>query len=230
MDNITPQTGSLQVALLQAKQFGWQLARGDLVAIAQEIAESPGPFHIVRPRRGDDDVQVLRPQGSQHAAPRSLSTLYGDGPFPFHTDGAHLEAPPDFVLLGSKHVGEQDVPTHLLRFPGPNPCQEVAEDMRLGVFRLDTGVTTFYTTARYADSASDNCVRFDPGCMNPVDPRSRRLARTVMSSAPDHTHSWSDPGEILIIDNHHVLHSRGDATLSPDREIHRLLLLWDVRI
>jgi hypothetical protein len=226
---ITSQPGSLQSALLKARQFGWYLVRGDLISIAKEVTDTVGSLHIVRPRKTDDTVQLLRPQSHHQAAARSLSARHGRGAFPFHTDGAHLEMPPDFVLLAAKRVGQQTVPTHLLRFPSPSSSPETSEDMRLGVFRIDTGITRFYATGRYADGASENCVRFDPGCMNPVDPRSRRLIRTVTSTAPDHTHAWSDQGEILIIDNHHVLHSRGDANQAPDRAIYRLLLLWDVR-
>jgi hypothetical protein len=230
LDSTRYQTGSLQVALLKARQFGWHRVRGDLIEIADGINENPGAMRIVRTRKSDHDVQVLRPQDHHQAPPRSLSAQHGRGTFPFHTDGAHLERPPHFVLLALKNSGGQDVPTHLLRFPPPSASPEFAEDMRLGIFRVDTGVTSFYTTSRYADGTSENCVRFDPGCLHPIDPRSWRLANTVTSTAPDHSHSWSDTREILIIDNHHVLHSRGDATQAPSRELHRLLLGWDATL
>jgi alpha-ketoglutarate-dependent taurine dioxygenase len=65
--------------------------------------------------------------------------------------------------------------------------------------------------------------------MSPIDPRSRRLAHAISASNPDYSHSWREPGEIIIIDNHHILHSRDDAGDAPDREIYRLLLS-DVKI
>lgn len=218
--------GSLQLALSQARQFGWQLVRGDLVAIAREIAECAGPIRVIRTRKTDDDVRLLRPQSSEVAPPRSLSAQHGCGPFPFHTDGAHLERPPNFLLMASKGVGDQRVPTHVLRFPTTALSPQLSEDIRLGVFRVDAGANSFYTTSRYDDGVNGNCIRFDPGCMRPVDPRARRLVQTISATSPDHSHSLTDPNEILIIDNLRVLHSRGDASHAPGREIYRLLLSW----
>ena len=108
-------------------------------------------------------MQVLRPLTAEEAAIRSLSAHYGRGPFPFHTDGAHLDVPPDFVLLAAKHVGEHNVLTHLLRLPVPHPSLETTEDMRLGIFRVDAGASGFYTVCQFADTISEDCVRLDPG-------------------------------------------------------------------
>ncbi len=233
LDELPAQLGaSLFVALSKAKQSGWHVMRGDLRSLARwlrqavERTDSPLPYaHIVRTRQTDNDVQVLRPINTEQAAARSLSAQFGRGTFPFHTDGAHLEVPPDFVLLAVERPGACDVPTHLLRFPVPHPSPLLSEDLRLGVFRVDSGVSGgFYNVCQFSDGSSMNCVRFDPGCMRPVDPRSRRLADAISSSTPDYSHSWRNPGEILIIDNHHVLHSRGDASKAPDRALCRLLL------
>ncbi|MBN9636572.1 Fe(II)-2OG oxygenase family protein [Metapseudomonas otitidis] len=220
---------SVHVALSKARRAGWHVVRGDLMELADGLRQATEcgrePYaRIVRARSSDDDVQVLRPRTEQQAPARSLSGQFGSGAFPFHTDGAHLDMPPDFVLLAAKSTGARDVPTHLLRFPVPHPSLEINEDMRLGVFRVDAGTNGFYRVGQFADGLSQDCVRFDPGCMSPVDPRSRRLAHAISSSSPDYSHIWRDPREILIVDNHHVLHARDDASAAQDRELHRLLL------
>ncbi|WP_157928636.1 TauD/TfdA family dioxygenase [Mycobacteroides abscessus] len=222
---------SVYIALSKARLAGWHIVRGDLIDLAAglrqaaERSDEPQPYaRIVRARSSDDDVQTLRPLSAQQAAARSLSAQFGCGPFPFHTDGAHLDMPPDFVLLSAENAGSCDVPTHLMRFPVPDMPLEITEDMRLGVFRVDTGTSGFYQVCQFADGLSQDCVRFDPGCMSPIDPRSRRLAHEISSGKPDYSHTWREPGEILIIDNHHVLHSRGDARTAGDRVLHRLLL------
>lgn len=222
---------SIQVALWKARQAGWTVVQGNLIEVAQELrnaADQSGGSkpvaQIVRPRKSDDDVQVLRPMTAEEARSRSLSAKYGNSRFPFHTDGAHLESPPDFLLLAAKNVGREAVQTHVVRFPVPHPAVQTAEDLRLGVFRVDAGTTGFYTVSQFADKLSESCIRFDPGCMNPIDPRSRRLTHSITSSEPDYSHSWTRTDEILIIDNHHVLHSRDDAAHAPDREILRLVL------
>jgi hypothetical protein len=170
--------GSVHIALWKARQAGWHVVQGDLIELAEEmkkVATRPnGPkpsARIVRPRSSDDDVQVLRPMSAQEAAIPSLSAQYGCGRFPFHTDGAHHDVPPDFVLLAAKNVGQQNVATNLLRLPVPHPSLETAEDTRLGVFRVDAGTSSFYTVCQFADRISKDCIRFDPGCMSPIDPR-----------------------------------------------------------
>jgi len=146
----------------------------------------------------------LRPLSKEEAHPRSLSAQYGYEPFPFHTDGAHLQSPPDFMLLAAKQDDAGESPTHLKRLWEPPPPAN-DDDMRRGVFRVGAGRRSFYITCQSADGR----VRFDPGCMAPIDPRSRRLAAAISTGEPDYSHRWTRSGEILIVDNTRVMHARG---------------------
>ena len=124
------------------------------------------------------------------------------------------------MLLEAETPGEDYAPTHLLRLY-PDPHTDISRDIRQGVFRVDTGKAAFYTACRSGDSQP---IRFDLGCMSPIDPRSRRLTHTIINSEPDYVHKWSDAGRVLIIDNRQVLHARANADTPTTRSLLRLML------
>jgi hypothetical protein len=220
------QSGTLMAALRAARTHGWCVATGSIRALADRLAARSdalgihAPVEIVLARQKDPLVQVLTPLEPNQAALRSLSAKFGTGPIPFHADGSHLDEPPHFVLLEAENPREDHAPTHLLRFT-PRPGTELARDMRHGVFRVDSGTSAFYTTCRSDDSQP---LRFDLGCMAPIDPRSRRLTQQILNTEPDYMHEWSSAGRVLIIDNRQVLHARADAQTSTSRCLLRLML------
>lgn len=217
---------ALRAALTEARNVGWHVVAGNLCELAGALSDEGGnrqvsaPFiRLVRGRSSDDDVQTLRPMTRQAARPRSLSAQYGHEPFPFHTDGAHLQTPPDFMLLAAKQDDGGESPTHLKRLWEPVPPSN-GDDMRRGVFRVDAGRRSFYATCQSADGR----IRFDPGCMAAIDPRSRRLAAAILTEEPDYSHRWTRPGEILIVDNTRVMHARGPVGTFSRRALYRVLL------
>ena len=227
MDSITPyQPTTFRCALSKARNFGWHVGEGDLCELADALRAEAGnrqvsepSFRIVRARSSDGDVKVLRPLSKEEAHPRSLSAQYGYEPFPFHTDGAHLQTPPDFMLLAAKQNDAGETPTNLKRLWEPPPPAN-DDDMRLGVFRVDAGRRSFYATCQSADGR----IRFDPGCMVPIDPRSRRLADAILAGEPDYSHRWTGSSEILIVDNTRVMHARGRVGDFSCRALYRVLL------
>ena len=59
-------------------------------------------------------VKDIHPQPKERANPNTLSSRYGLGAFPFHTEAAYLSAPPRFLLLYCVHPGDGARPTLLL--------------------------------------------------------------------------------------------------------------------
>lgn len=213
----------LMMALLAAKKSGCCVARGSVKELAQWLLSGYGSdrasdVEIVLSRSNDPPVQVLSPKTASDAPPLSQSAKFGTGAIPYHADGSHLDQPPHFVLLEAENSAE--APTHLLRIPSRRG-NAFARDMRHGVFRVDAGGSAFYTTCRSSDSEA---LRFDLGCMSPIDPRSRRLTRDLTNAKPDYVHEWTGSGHVLIIDNRQVLHARANADNQPDRRLFRLML------
>jgi hypothetical protein len=227
MDSITPyEPMALRRVLSKARNVGWHVVEGNLCELARALSDERGNrpvfaplVRLVRGRSSDDDVQVLRPTARHGARPRSLSAQHGYEPFPFHTDGAHLRTPPDFMLLAAKQDDAGESPTHLKRLCEPAPPSN-GDDMRRGVFRVDAGPRSFYATCQSADGR----LRFDPCCMAAIDPRSRRLAEAILAEEPDYSHRWTRPEEILIVDNTRVMHSRGAVGNLSRRALYRVLL------
>ncbi|MGY5884973.1 hypothetical protein [Modestobacter lacusdianchii] len=101
-------------------------------------------------RKGDAAVSVLRPTAAEDAHPRSLSAIHGLGEQPLHTDGAHLQAPPDIVIL---HAAEPNGTPTLLwseASTATNPAYpRIARPPCLagGIFVVASGSTRFLASA-----------------------------------------------------------------------------------
>ncbi|WP_433870706.1 TauD/TfdA family dioxygenase [Saccharopolyspora sp. CA-218241] len=87
-----------------------------------------------------------------------------------------------------------------------------------GVFLISSGNDSFFATP-YASGR----LRYDPGCMLPCDARARQAVQFFDEAATSATeHAWSEPGQVLLIDNRRVLHARASAVDEPHREIQRV--------
>lgn len=147
--------------------------------------------------------------------------MTGHGAQPLHTDGAHLEQPPDVVLLFANEPTL--VPTLLWRMDWSRMDGPLIDALRHGLFTVDDGRTQFLSPA-----ALGGRLRFDPGCMTPADTRATRAAEhfaaAQASATPFH---WDETGKVLAIDNRRVLHARADATADPERVLERLAFRVD---
>jgi alpha-ketoglutarate-dependent taurine dioxygenase len=147
-------------------------------------------------------VSVLRPTEKGAARPNSLSARYGLGQQPLHTDGAHLQRPPDLVVLFSERPST--TPTRLWRATyGLLPPPPYAA-LRHGMFLVHSGRDSFYSPALSASG-----YRYDPGCMTACDTRAREVTQYFegqLSHAS--TYEWMGWDQVLVIDNRRVLHAR----------------------
>lgn len=173
-------------------------------------------FEAVLNREGDPIESELTPTPAEKARPASLSAMVGLGAQPLHTDGAHLKEPPDFVVLWSKEPNATSTRVWV-------PLNTVTRSMRHGMFVVNTGRDTFFAPAIRSHFA----LRYDPGCMEPVDAAGRDLAN-LLQNPPDESVTeilWDTPGQVVVIDNRRSLHGRaavadGDSA----RVLHRLAL------
>lgn len=108
------------------------------------------------------------------------------------------------------------VPTMLWR---GNYRRTAHDILNHGLFKVNDGVSPFlapvYEGGRY---------RFDPGCMTPADSRARRalayLEQALQTATP---FFWTEPDQVLVLDNRAVLHGRADAAADPERELKRVM-------
>lgn len=155
-------------------------------------------FELIPNRRGQGVIDTLRPSPQAEAHPNSLSSRYGLGQQPLHTDGAHLEEPPNVVLLWSEQ--SSDVPTRIWR------PRRVPPNEKRGIFSITDGKDIRLAPAYN----SDGMYRFDPVCMRPLDHFSQLLCERF-SNPPDEevfAFQWNVPNTVLLIRNGVVLHGR----------------------
>ena len=79
--------------------------------LVQKIAEELGTIEGGRGRRL---VEKIVPQTADTAYPGSLSSKYGLGPLPLHTETAHWPIPCRYVVIGCADAGPTPTPTVLL--------------------------------------------------------------------------------------------------------------------
>lgn len=219
-DNFSGKTLQLlNSAIADARACGW--ATTDVsVDEALELAHALN-IPVTPTRQGEGPIAVLRPTAKDVAHPRSLSARYGLEALPLHTDCAHHVTPPDVVLLSAS---APCCGATLIRpiEPGSLPEQQHSA-MRSGVFLVGRGKKAFYA---HAIDKQDR-VRFDPGCMTPVDPAARYIADWLNATADEaDCYVWKSSHITLVIDNTRSLHGRSAVANHQERAIRRLMLHW----
>lgn len=210
----------LQEAATVARRDGWCTLTGSV-----EEVRSAGlryGWREVPNRASGPSVSVLRPTSQAAAHPRSLSAIHGLDKQPLHTDGAHIRHPPDIVVLVA--TNPTPVPTLVRRiFRSTGRAEVWPPHLDDGVFLVQSGRDSFYTTARM-----DRGVRFDPGCMTPCDQRARELSDYfVHLSDGAEEHQWTAANQVLVVDNRRTVHGRAAANFpsGKDRALSRISFL-----
>jgi alpha-ketoglutarate-dependent taurine dioxygenase len=201
-----------------ARAKGWASGSGDIESIRKQAA-SMGWVEVA-PRRGDTTVSVLRPVTESAAHPNSLSAVYGLGQQPLHTDGAHLQVPPDVLVFICERPSA--TPTQLWRPDVPARRRRplsTSSALSHGMFLVRNGRDSFYTPA-----LSGSGYRYDPECMTPCDARAREVQEYFeqqLSRAS--AHEWSAAGQVLVVDNRRALHARSAVAEGDlERELTRI--------
>lgn len=202
-------------AITTASQFESQSFDHLILSIANQLG-------IPRvSRRGGALIDHLVPTASTQAHPNSLSAKYGTKAFPWHIDGSHWPTPPRYLVFGCVNSSSTSASTHILdRF-------QVALlngiEAKTYTFLVKNSAKSFYTTV-----ASDlrPFIRYDPGCMYPLDSRGHELQRNI--EEVDHVKTkqiiW-EPGTIAIIDNWRCLHKRSNIYMDNKRHLLRATIM-----
>jgi hypothetical protein len=164
-------------------------------------------------QRNGEVIEVLTVSTSQDSKRNSMSSRFGMGAFPFHTDQAFMHDPARYILLYHR-LPLSCRPTLAIRIDLRTLSLEEHDCFLRGVWRVATGSTAFYTSLldERLISASFR-LRYDPCIMNPVCSLAKKAATTlerIIRTKPlDHYYSER---ECLILDNWRTLHGRGIDT------------------
>lgn len=169
-------------------------------------------------------VRDIRPQAIQDAPPNTLSSTYGDGAFPFHTDCAHWPRPPRYLVLYCVDPGSGGRETHLV-----SPSAAIDNDerrvLRRALWRV-RGIRQPFLARVLDGVCGDEFFRYDLECMAPIGNHSKStdLFSVLLGECPVQRIDW-EPGKYLIVDNWKLLHARGPAQASDRDRLHWRILL-----
>lgn len=178
--------------------------------------------------RSPEPVRTIQPQQAGAAKTNTLSSRYGTGGFPFHTDTAHWKRPARYLLLYCVAPGEGMRPT---RLQDSRAWQLTEEETDLACFLLwafgHRHVRLGHLAVRSADRLA---VRYDMDCMRPMTAEAGELKAILqhrIETTAETRIDWAT-GTLLAIDNHRIVHARGEAQ-RPDanRVLKRVLIGGD---
>lgn len=205
-------------AIAKATESGWSVCSESIDTIIQVLNDRA---MFVPTRKGESSIGWLTASPSHERSLPGFSTRYGLGRFPLHTDGAHMQNPPDMIFLQFEQA-TRDAPTLLLH----SNCNDIDADI---ICALEHGIFDigFRHRTRLGTALASDRIRFDPIAMTPRD----SLAQQVVEYFEDrwlHAETYESPGstETLVIDNRWTLHGREAVPMNMTRRLRRLMLRW----
>ncbi len=214
-------TASKMQAMIDRR--GWVVVQAsstdELVSLADSLGE-------ITPSRVDGPpVDELRPKPASLAPSRSLSGKHGLGAFPFHTDAAHHEVPPRYVLLRLASQRPSTRRTLVAPMPGRLTVRD-RDVLEHDVWLVDGGRGRFLTSVLTNTHGARDLLRFDEGCMRPADNAfgdARAVLLRVLASRSVGI-AWV-PSQTVVLDNWRTLHAREGAPVDDeDRVLERVLV------
>lgn len=176
--------------------------------------------------RSPFEVRGISPEETVHARPNTLSSRHGLGVFPFHTDNAHWHKPAVYYFLHCTNPGRGNRPTHLIDTHEWELSSDERRVLSTGVWR--TGHVRSRLCTIISDSSDKKVIcRYDLAFMAPVSKSgedSRDIFERYIQASHPRRVEWHR-NDLLILDNHRMLHARGKSAVSDkDRVLNRLLI------
>jgi hypothetical protein len=203
---------------VELEQNFWTTFQADNLEDLLTIAKSVG--QVIPSRKNSNELfDILSIKSKSAANTKSLSALYGEKDFPFHTDGAYLTEPPKYVILRSpKQI--HNCPTLICK---PTFTTADKKNLTKDVWLVNGGRGKFYTSM-IEENNNDYRIRFDLACMRPAlneFKSSATIMTCVILTSDNQEINWK-ANQCIIFNNWKVLHSRADATNATDRILERI--------
>lgn len=196
-----------------------KVSEADLAGNVQEL----GPLRV--DPRSPEPIRDIRPQDLKSAKQNTLSSRYGTGAFPFHTDAAHWDHPAQYLGLYCVEPGEGRRDT-LLQDSRVWALDDDEQDLACRALW-----TTGHVRPRFCTFAKEACngleIRYDMDCMKPMTKEAHSLKALLEARIQDckTTRIEWEPKNLLIIDNRRMLHARGSSTRSDIGRILKRVLI-----
>lgn len=180
-----------------------------------DIAKSLG--NVTMDKRSPEPYRKISPQSLVTAKANTLSSRFGLGAFPFHTDVAHWERPARYLLLYCENPGSGNRPTELVDTLSWNIDTQLRHSLLNCLWKVGFKSPAFRSTGNEENKTIT--IRYDTGCMRPASKNTEFLKARIeklIETSDKTTIKWIS-GMSLIVDNARMLHARGSAC-SPDHD------------
>lgn len=173
-----------------------------------ELAKSMG-----RPIKNSEACYIdsLKVVDQAEAKKNTLSSRYGNGAFPFHTDTAFWNLPARIVLLRAVK-GDLSRQTILRPF-APLLGLIGISTIRQSAWICDTGTRKLFTTMEF-ESETQHGFRYDPNCMKPANKAAHAVEKALKSDLMKNDNKFIEwiPNRVTVIPNWTYLHARGTSS------------------
>lgn len=205
------------------KEKGWiELESG---STDEELNNLAGYIGQIINHSNGENISKLNPKSSVDSIKGTLSSVYGYGNFPLHTDTAFWAIPARFILLHS--IDKSSCNTHVL------PATEIwnsltREDKKnaeRAIYLIKTTQQQFFSSLLFKINNIKG-LKYDPMCMIPFNESAKQIQpklQKVLFGLPHFEIEWTG-NNTLIIDNWRILHGRGSAENDIYRELKRIYI------
>lgn len=162
-------------------------------------------------------------QNKESNAKLSLSKIYGDNAYPFHTDGVQYPIPPKFIILQNHKNHIYKTKTLLIdSFKIANTNRKLFYNS-IFTIKGNNNYTERTSIINSTKFANDTIVRFNPIIMRSNFSLRNELVEECFNSYNDFVEICWKPNSTLIINNWRILHSRTkNLDLNNKRELSRI--------
>lgn len=195
------------------------------IGLEDAFAAAKGLGPITVDQRNPEPIRRISPQPIDSAKTNTLSSRYGCGRFPFHTDAAHWEHPPDFVCLYCECPGSGGRPTELIDTSAWQMKSQLRVSLLSDIWK--TGLRRPWLCTVGSERGGDIRIRYDVGCMKPCGAAATKtqidIERLIIASSRIAI-TWCSRS-LLVINNFRMLHARGSSPRpDADRVLCRILI------
>lgn len=226
--------GDLKQLLHLLRSDGYAFAGRLLPELSiREIAIRIGPIldpETAAPDHGILTVQTLSPRASSDVDRHSYSGVFGLDDFPLHSDYAHWNLPPRFLVLRCL-TGSPFVSTYLLNTSAILDHTEGCVARAVVVARRSRPGHKICTMPVCFQKNGVEGLRWDFLFLHPANQAAKDVGETIRQIQKDQQMDvcLCNPGDTLIVDNWRMLHGRSAVpTSSMRRQLERIYIseLW----
>jgi L-asparagine oxygenase len=158
----------------------------------------------------------------------TLTTRYGFGAFPFHTDTAYWEKPAKYIALYCKNEGDGNRPTLFVELEDILKENKIYKNLKESFFALKIDGKNIITKPIFSKD-DEICIRYDKDCMIPQNESAKALISQIDQLSEEFVNlkaKYWKSGDLIIFNNYKLLHSRGNSqTIDSNRTLIKGLIL-----